>query len=113
MGAPAAQPSAAPWNAPPATAPGYGASGPVGDLASVPAAENLLPTYTAAVQQALTAKGYRPGPVDGVLGPRTREAIRRYQRDYGLPVTGQVSLALLNHLRLVTGFPVGYPASQI
>ena len=40
-------------------------------------------------------------------------AIRRYQQDYGLPVTGEVSLALVNHLRLITGFPVGYPQSQI
>lgn len=107
------QGSEAPPNAALAPAPGFGANRPAGDLAAVPAAENLLPTYIAAVQQALAAKGYRPGPADGVLGPRTRAAIRRYQADYGLPVTGEVSLGLLNHLRLVSGFPVGYPASQI
>jgi peptidoglycan hydrolase-like protein with peptidoglycan-binding domain len=90
------------------------AAGPAGgDLTAVPVSPELLATYTTAVQEALQAKGYRPGAADGLLGPRTRAAIRRYQQDYGLPVTGDVSLALLNHLRLVTGYPVGYPASQI
>jgi peptidoglycan hydrolase-like protein with peptidoglycan-binding domain len=84
-----------------------------GDLTAVPVSSELLSLYTTAVQEALQAKGYRPGAADGRLGPRTREAIRRYQQDYGLPVTGEVSLALVNHLRLVTGFPVGYPQSQI
>ncbi len=84
-----------------------------GDLASVPISPDLLFIYTTSVQQALQAKGYRPGIADGRLGPRTRAAIRRYQQDYGLPVTGEVSLALVNHLRLITGFPAGYPQSQI
>lgn len=88
-----------------------GATG--GDLASVPISPDLLFIYTTSVQQALQAKGYRPGIADGKLGPRTRAAIRRYQQDYGLPVTGEVSLALVNHLRLITGYPVGYPQSQI
>ncbi|MFZ5790585.1 MAG: peptidoglycan-binding protein [Pseudomonadota bacterium] len=108
-----AQPPAARASAPLASVPSYAAGGPAADLASVPPDDSLMRIYVVSVQQALAAKGYRPGPADGLLGPRTREAIRRYQRDYGLPVTGQVSLALLNHLRLVTGFPVGYPASQI
>jgi len=86
---------------------------PGGDLTAVPVSDDLLYIYTTSVQQALQAKGYRPGIIDGKLGPRTRAAIRRYQQDYGLPVTGEVSLGLLNHLRLVTGYPVGYPASQI
>jgi peptidoglycan hydrolase-like protein with peptidoglycan-binding domain len=89
------------------------ATGPAGgDLTAVPVSSELLATYTTAVQEALQAKGYRPGAADGLLGPRTRAAIRRYQQDYGLPVTGEVSLALLNHLRLVSGYPVGYSAPQ-
>jgi peptidoglycan hydrolase-like protein with peptidoglycan-binding domain len=63
----------------------------------------LLHVYTTAVQQELTRRGYRPGPIDGVLGPQTRAAIRKYQRQHGLPVTGEVSLELLNHLRLING----------
>ena len=40
------------------------------------------------VQQSLRDKGYTPGPVDGVMGSRTRAALRQYQRDQNLPATG-------------------------
>ncbi len=42
------------------------------------------------VQQTLRDKGYYPGPIDGILGSRTRAAIRQYQKDENLPVTGQL-----------------------
>jgi len=83
------------------------------DLNSAPQSADMMRVYTVAVQQALAAKGYDPGPPDGVLGPRTREAIRRYQRGYNLPVTGQVSLALVNHLRLVSSYPTGYGPAAV
>jgi peptidoglycan hydrolase-like protein with peptidoglycan-binding domain len=41
-------------------------------------------------QQALQAKGYNPGPIDGVHGPRTSAAIRDFQKAEGLTVTGQI-----------------------
>ena len=41
-------------------------------------------------QQTLLDVGYWPGPIDGVLGSQTRSAIRQYQRDENLPVTGWV-----------------------
>lgn len=59
--------------------------------------------YVIGIQQALVARGYDPGPVDGVAGRRTRTAIRKYQADAGLPVDGQPSPALLNHLKFVGG----------
>lgn len=36
-------------------------------------------------QAGLFALGYRPGPVDGILGPRTRAAIIRFREAEGLP----------------------------
>lgn len=66
---------------------------------------DLMRIYTLTVQQTLAEKGYRPGPADGVLGQQTRLAIRKYQQDYHLPVTGEVSLDLVNHLRLISGTP--------
>jgi localization factor PodJL len=39
------------------------------------------------VQAKLAALGYDPGPADGVMGARTRAAIRAFQADAGLPVT--------------------------
>ncbi len=43
------------------------------------------------VQQNLTDLGYDPGPVDGVVGPRTRAATRNFQADIGMPVDGEIS----------------------
>src|SRR3954451_6789650 len=42
----------------------------------------------AALQVALRAVGLSPGPIDGVTGPRTRGAIRRFQRRHHLSVDG-------------------------
>lgn len=52
------------------------------------------------IQNALRFKGYDPGPADGVMGPRTRDAIRRYQADHGTQVTGEPSRRLQD---LLTG----------
>ena len=38
----------------------------------------------------------------GSDGEKTEAAIRDYQEDNGLPITGEVSLELVNYLRLVT-----------
>jgi peptidoglycan hydrolase-like protein with peptidoglycan-binding domain len=43
-------------------------------------------------QEQLRELGYKPGPLDGVLGPRTAQALRNYQRDYRLPVTGTLNV---------------------
>ena len=43
------------------------------------------------LQRALRRLGYGPGPVDGILGARTKTAIRAFQADAGLLVTGQIS----------------------
>jgi peptidoglycan hydrolase-like protein with peptidoglycan-binding domain len=42
------------------------------------------------VQKSLNDKGYDAGPVDGVLGPRTRAGIRQYQASEKLTVTGRL-----------------------
>ena len=43
------------------------------------------------VQSGLARLGYNPGPADGVLGPKTHRAIRAFEVDHGLRVTGEVS----------------------
>jgi hypothetical protein len=48
----------------------------------------------ASVQLRLDALGYDPGPVDGVMGPRTAGAIGGFQRDSGLAETGEIDEAL-------------------
>jgi peptidoglycan hydrolase-like protein with peptidoglycan-binding domain len=52
-----------------------------------------LTDYTVALQTQLQQAGYYTGPVDGVYGPQTVEAIEQLQSDSGLPVTGLVDMA--------------------
>lgn len=40
--------------------------------------------------------GFNPGPLDGLLGPKTRAAIRAFQKRNGLVVDGQISTALVD-----------------
>ena len=42
------------------------------------------------VQRRLVRRGYRPGPVDGRFGARTRAAVLWFQTKHGLPRTGRV-----------------------
>ncbi len=49
-------------------------------------------------QSALLRLGFNPGPPDGIYGQRTAEAISQYQYNYRLPVNGQPSPQLLDHM---------------
>jgi peptidoglycan hydrolase-like protein with peptidoglycan-binding domain/surface antigen len=67
-------------------------------------------------QRLLNDLGYKAGPADGVAGPKTREAVRAYQRKSGLPADGKASAALLRRLEAsqrtaeaLSGAPLGDP----
>src|SRR5262249_24797733 len=49
----------------------------------------------------LAAAGYYDGPIDGVLGPMTREAIANYQADNGLAITSAIDEPTLATMGLV------------
>jgi peptidoglycan hydrolase-like protein with peptidoglycan-binding domain len=51
------------------------------------------------VQRKLNRLGYRAGAVDGLFGPVTDEAVRRFQRDNALAVDGIVGPRTLRELR--------------
>lgn len=53
-----------------------------------------------AVQRALAQRGYYRGPIDGVMGPGSRDAVARYQRDHRLAVTGNINFDVLGSLGL-------------
>jgi len=57
------------------------------------------PTVSA-VQTDLTQKGYFNGPIDGIYGPATRDAVAKYQIAKGLNVTGSLSPDTLQSLGL-------------
>lgn len=46
-------------------------------------------------QTMLAQLGYSPGPADGVFGPKSARAIRKYQQDVGVPTDGKLSPTLL------------------
>lgn len=52
------------------------------------------------VQNALKMRGYDVGTVDGLMGNRTRDAIKQFQRDQLLEVDGKISPKLLNRLQI-------------
>jgi membrane-bound lytic murein transglycosylase B len=54
---------------------------------------------TTGVQSALTKRGYYRGPIDGIIGAASRRAIRAFQTDQGLPVTGLIDRKLLTALQ--------------
>ena len=56
---------------------------------------------TVDVQEQLARAGYYDGPIDGVLGPMTREAIAAYQADNGLAITSAIDEPTLATLGLV------------
>lgn len=64
------------------------------------APEAVGSSLAADVQSALDREGYDPGPVDGIIGSSTRDAISEYQADHGLAVTGTINSALLQSLGL-------------
>jgi peptidoglycan hydrolase-like protein with peptidoglycan-binding domain len=49
-------------------------------------------------QNRLQKHGYHPGPADGMMGKRTCHAVKQFQRDYGLPVTGRIDSETLKRL---------------
>jgi peptidoglycan hydrolase-like protein with peptidoglycan-binding domain len=58
------------------------------------------------VQDALQAKGFDPGPIDGVAGPRTKAAIRKFQDRFGIKASGEIdnqTLFALGKVELATG----------
>ena len=57
------------------------------------------------VQRRLVRRGYRPGPIDGRFGPRTRAAVIWFQTKHGLPRTGRVDALSAATLRAKPAAP--------
>jgi hypothetical protein len=75
--------------------PAAGPSGSVGRGVGEGSAISAVGEVVYELQRKLKAKGYDPGVIDGRLGSRTRQALRAYQQDTGLPVTGEINNAVL------------------
>ncbi|PLX37508.1 MAG: hypothetical protein C0606_04180 [Hyphomicrobiales bacterium] len=89
-------------NNPKAPDPRWGAK-PERQAAAAPAAAAMAPAGETGpmIQQAqtlLAQLGYDPGPADGVPGPRTRDAVKAFQKAIGANATGRVDGALLQQM---------------
>ena len=76
--------------------------------------QRLTEAQVRQMQEALTERGNDVGGIDGRIGPRTRTAIRNFQRGRGLPVNGVPTRATLAALRIGdAGAPMAdlYPTS--
>ncbi|MGF1462175.1 MAG: peptidoglycan-binding protein, partial [Maricaulaceae bacterium] len=75
---------------------------------SVVCADEASEAFVAALQSRLLGVGHDPGPIDGVYGPRTRAALRAYQRAAGL---GPVGFLTRETARRLGVNPADAPAS--
>jgi len=62
-----------------------------------------------AAQESLQRMGYDVGAVDGVLGLKTRQAARGWQKTRGLPADGYLSYALIQQLKTEGGVSASVP----
>jgi hypothetical protein len=51
-------------------------------------------------QQRLNALGYPVGTADGMIGPRTRAQLTKFQKDQGIPQTGELDAATIQKLSM-------------
>lgn len=82
--------------------PGHAEAGVGAPLAPLTGSAYQVAQYSNTVlelQRELNQLGFNAGPVDGVMGARTRSAIRAYQADNELLVDGQPTTGLLAHVR--------------
>ncbi|PWW02195.1 peptidoglycan hydrolase-like protein with peptidoglycan-binding domain [Hoeflea marina] len=77
---------------------------------SAPARNPLV----ADIQAELSSRGLYPGDIDGLMGPQSATAIRAYQKQAGLPETGEPTSGLLMSLLARSGTtakPVDLPSA--
>jgi peptidoglycan hydrolase-like protein with peptidoglycan-binding domain len=67
---------------------------------------------TRAAQEALKTEGFNPGPIDGIMGPRTRAAVTDYQAKNDLPRTGMLDDATMARLNVRSTRTDAVPAAS-
>ncbi|MDH3325634.1 MAG: peptidoglycan-binding protein [Gammaproteobacteria bacterium] len=61
--------------------------------------ENQHRNVIQAIQAELINAGYDPGLADGYNGPRTRAALKSFQRDHELKINGQTDKSALKSIK--------------
>ena len=68
--------------------------------ALVQVAATMADPRVKAAQTALAAQRFNPGPIDGVMGPKTRDAIKAFQKARNIPQTGNLDVGTLSALNV-------------
>jgi hypothetical protein len=72
-----------------------------GDFRYEPRSEEYWPrNMVRSIQRRLKEIGFSPGPVDGIYGPKTKNAIMGFQRANHLEVDGKISNELVRDLKI-------------
>ena len=72
-----------------------------GNESGEPAVLQFMDMIVPVVQERLNASGYNCGKVDSILGSRTIQSIKNYQKDKGLEITGSINEELLRSLDII------------
>ena len=64
----------------------------------MPSDEQMTDSDRRRVQTALVRLGYYDGTIDGIFGPDSRAAIRRYQHELGADMSGRLTAAQASRL---------------
>ena len=72
--------------------------GPVVNARASTASVAAVDPKVSIAQHHLQRLGYDPGPVDGVMGPKTRAALAAFQQANNLPVRPEIDDALIDYL---------------
>lgn len=83
----------------PATAPQTLYSEPSSAGSTAPS-QSQIQDVVRKVQIGLMAYGYYDGDLDGLVGPQTRAALRRFQTDFDLKVTGTITPEVLDAFKI-------------
>lgn len=59
---------------------------------------NMTPGTITSIQRALATKGYNPGPIDGVIGRNTIQAVNKFQMDNDLPTDKYINIETVRAL---------------
>jgi peptidoglycan hydrolase-like protein with peptidoglycan-binding domain len=87
--------------------------GATNEVQPAPEQVRLTPDLIRAAQQKLNNEGYKSGTADGKWGPVTAGAVRQYQQDKGLKVTGTLDESTLSHLNVGGGHVIATAPGDI
>jgi peptidoglycan hydrolase-like protein with peptidoglycan-binding domain len=83
-----------------------------GRSASANAAGRYPASTIRKAQETLSARGYKAGPANGVLGDETRAALRQFQKSENIAVTGRLNPRTLAHLGIEETASAGSSAKR-